>query len=330
MAIGYTIREDYLDQINREFVDFYDYKYWLFRLKTNRKLVENLDEFVDVFGDETLQEESLESYRLTLQSEIVYDFFHTTEALFALFIANRVSEIPWRKIRHLGVRLICEFIREMVLDEGLDDEDIRFAFYRGTGERAHEEDDDLRESIEFINTYLETVGDRFLDHELYNHYKHGLRVYATRKSVTITSEETEDPLLDKDGSAHIYLDSEQISKEGKDEVHQLVKVTEWFDYEDYYKLCLVNYQLIQQMFQSLQQNYRGGDDEGMIDVTLFDYEIDELFGGSDFRLTERQKYPVGEKIYELGGWRSLHTFPASSQQLRNNVRKLRVTIWFEV
>lgn len=300
MTISYALREEDKKRINREFFDSYDFKYWLFKLKTNRILVEDLEEFVEEFGGESLQDEPIEEYRLALQSEVVYDFFHTTEALFSLFIANRVSYIPWRKMRHLGIKQICTFIRDVVLDDGLDHEDIRYTFYRGTGEKALEENEKLSESVEFIETYLKTVGTRFLDHDLYNEYKHGLRVVLSRKSVTITSEEGDVPIIKEDGTAHIYLDSEQIKKEGSDEIHQLIKVTEWFDYEDYYNLCMVNYHMIRQMFESLKQNYRGGDEVGMIDITLFDYDIEDLFEGSDFRLTEKQKYPVGENLYELG------------------------------
>lgn len=300
MTISYALSEEGKDRINREFIDSYDHKYWLFKLKTNRILVDNLEEFVEEFGDDALQDESIEAFRLALQSEAVYDFFHTTEALFSLFIANRVSYIPWRKMRHLGVGQICDFIRDVVLNNGLDHEDIRFAFYRGTGEDALEKNDELRESVEFIETYLKTVGTRFLDNDLYNEYKHGLRVVTSRKSVTITSEQTDETVLDEEGTVHIYLQSKQIEKKGSDEVHQLIKATEWFDYEVYHDLCLFNYYLIRQMFQSLRQNLREGDDEGMIDITLFDYDLEDLFEDNEYRLTEKHPYPVGENLYELG------------------------------
>lgn len=300
MTIRYALSGKGKDRINREFIDSYDHKYWLFKLKTNRILVDNLEEFVEEFGDDALQDESKEAFRLALQSEAVYDFFHTTEALFSLFIANRVSYIPWRKMRHLGVGQICDFIRDVVLNNGLDHEDIRFAFYRGTGEDALEKNDELRESVEFIETYLKTVGTRFLDNDLYNEYKHGLRVVTSRKSITITSEQTDETVLNEEGTVHIYLQSKQIEKEGSDEVHQLIKATEWFDYEVYHDLCLFNYYLIRQMFQSVRQNLREGDDEGMIDITLFDYDLEDLFEDNEYRLTEKHPYPVGENLYELG------------------------------
>lgn len=300
MTISYALSEEDKDHINREFFDSYDHKYWFYKLKTNRILVDNLEEFVNEFGDEVLQDESIEKFRLSLQSEAVYDFFHTTEALFSLFIANRVSYIPWRKMRHLSVHQICDFIRDVVLGGGLSHEDIRYAFYRGTGEDALKENDELRESVEFIETYLKTVGTRFLDNDLYNEYKHGLRVIASRKSVTVTDEETEETVLNEKGTVHTHLQSEQIKKDGSDEIHQLIKVTEWFDYKIYHDLCLFNYYMIRQMFNSLRQNLRGGDAEGMLDITLFDYELEDLFEDSEYRLTEKQRYPVGENLYELG------------------------------
>jgi len=300
MTIGYALSEEDKNRINREFFNSYDHKYWFYKLKTNRLLVDNLEEFVEEFGGDDLQDESVEEFRLSLKSEVVYDFFHTTEALFSLFIANRVSHIPWRKMRHLGVGQICDFIRNIVLNDDLSDEDIRYAFYRGTGEDALEENEELRESVEFIGTYLKTVGTRFLDNTLYNEYKHGLRVVTSRKSVTITDEESEEMILDRRGTAHTYLQSEQIEEDGNDEIHQLIKATEWFDYEVYHDLCLFNYYLIRQMFDSLRQNFRGGDEEGMIDITLFDYDLNDLFEDNDYRLTEKHRYPVGEKLYELG------------------------------
>lgn len=271
----------------------------------NRYLVDNLEEFVEEFGDDTLQDEPIEAFRLSLQTEVVYDFFHTTEALFSLFIATRVSHVPWRKMRHLGVGQICDFIRDIVLNDDLEDEDIRFVFYRGTGEEALEKNDELRESVEFIERYLKTVGARFLDNDLYNEYKHGLRVVTSHKSVTITSSETGKSVLDEQGTAHTYLHSEEIENErqietdGDDEVHQLIKVTEWFDYEVYHNLCLFNYYLIRQMFQSLRQNLRGGDELGTLDITLFNYDLEDLFDDNKYRLTEKHRYPVGKNLYEL-------------------------------
>lgn len=300
MTISYALSEEDKDRINREFFDSYDHKYWFYKLKTNQILVDNLEEFVDKLGGKVLQDESLEHLRLSLQSEAVYDFFHTTEALFSLFIANRVSHIPWRKMRHLGVSQICDFIRDVILDDGLTHEDIRYAFYRGTGENALEENEELRESVEFIETYLKTVGTRFLDNDLYNEYKHGLRVVTSRKSVTVTDEETGKTVLNEDGTVHTYLQSEQIQKDGNDEIHQLIKATEWFDYEIYHELCQFNYYLIRQMFDSLRQNLRGGDEEGMLDITLFDYDLEDLFEDDEYRLTETHRYPVGENLYELG------------------------------
>jgi hypothetical protein len=300
MTISYTLSEEDMTRINREFFNSYDHKYWFHKLKTNRILVENLEEFVNEFGSEALKEESIEEFRLSLKSEAVYDFFHTTEALFSLFIANRVSYIPWRKMRHIGVRQICEFIRDVVLDDGLSQEDIRYAFYRGTGENAIEESDEIRESVEFIETYLKTVGTRFLDNDLYNEYKHGLRVVTSRKSVTITNDETEKTVLDEEGTVHTYLQSERIQKDGSDEIHQLIKVTEWFDYDVYHDLSLFNYYMIKQMFDSLRQNLRNEDEGEMIDITLFDYDLEDLFMDNEYRLTEKHRYPVGEKLYELG------------------------------
>lgn len=126
-----------------------------------------------------MQDEPIDEFRLSLKSEAVYDFFHTTEALFSLFIANRVSYIPWRKMRHIGVGQICDFIRDVVLEDDLSNEGIREAFYYGTGEDALEKSEELHESVDFIKTYLKLVGTRFLDHDLYNEYKHGLRVVTS-------------------------------------------------------------------------------------------------------------------------------------------------------
>lgn len=300
MTISYALSEKDKNRINSEFFNSFDHRYWFHKLKTNRILVDNIEEVVDEFGSEDLRNESVEDIRLSLKSEAVYDFFHTTEALFSLFIANRVSYIPWQKMRHLGVQQICDFIRDVVLNEGLTHEDIRYAFYRGTGEDALEESEELRESVEFIETYLKTVGTRFLDNDLYNEYKHGLRVVTSRKSVTITNEETDKRVLDEEGTVHTYLQSEQICKDGNDEIHQLIKATEWFDYEIYHDLCLFNYYLIRQMFDSLRQNLRGGDEDGMLDITLFDYNLEDLFEDNEYRLTEKHRYPVGENLYELG------------------------------
>lgn len=301
MTISYVLDEEDADRINQEFIDNFDYKYWLFKLKTHHQILTDLEEFVDGFGDDFLQKEALDEYRLALQAEVVYDFYHTTEALFSLFIAVRASHIPWLKMKHLRVRQICDFIRDVVLDDGVSDEDIRYAFYRGVDPDALEEDEDFADSVAFIQQYLNTVGNRYLDMGLYDEYKHGLRLITLQKSVNIRPEEKNaEPTIDKSGNTHVYLQSEQVKKEGRDEYHQVVKVSEWFNYDLYYQLCIINCRLIEQMFQSLQQNLHGTDDGETIEITLFEYDLEEIFEGYERRVTEKLKYPVGDKAYELG------------------------------
>lgn len=108
------------------------------------------------------------------------------------------------------------------------------------------------------------------------------------------------PIICESGNTHVYLQSEQVKKDGQDGYHQVEKVSEWFDYDLYYQLCTINYRLIEQLFQSLQQNLHGPEDGETIEITLFEYDLEEIFEGHEWRVTEKQKYPVGDKAYELG------------------------------
>jgi hypothetical protein len=301
MTISYVLYEDHAKQITEEFVEYYDHDYWLFKLKTNHAVLENLEEFVDQFGDDDLKAKPLQDYRIALQSEVVYSFFHTSEALLSLFISIW-TEIPWLKMQHIGYRQICAFVREVLLEDNVPAEDIVDGFYFGVDPVALEKDEDFAASVEFIQKYLKTIGNRMLDNDLYRGYKHGLRLMTMEKSVEVRPDEGDgDPVIDESGAAHVYLESEEFEKEGKDEYHQVMRVTEWFDYDLYYQLCTINYRLIEQMFRSLQQMNNGEiDAEKGIEIMLFEYDLEELFDGSEWRVTEKKRYPVGEKAYELG------------------------------
>lgn len=300
MTISYVLYEDDAKQITQEFIDYYDHDYWLFKLKTNHAVINNLDEFVEQFGDDDLKAKPLQDYQLALQSEVVYSFFHTSEALLSLFMSIW-TEIPWLRMQHIGYKQICDFVRDVLLEDSVTDEDIVNGFYFGVDSVALEKDEDFADSVTFIQQYLKTVGNRMLDNDLYRRYKHGLRLMTREMSVEVRSEEYPDtPLIDESGTAYVYLESKKLEKKGKDEYHQVIKITEWFDYDLYYQLCTINYRLIEQMFRSLRQMNRGSTAENGIEIMLFEYDLEGLFDDNEWRVTEKEQYPVGDKAYELG------------------------------
>ena len=259
MTISYVLNEEHANEITRQFIEYYDHDYWYYKLQTNHFVLENLAEFREQFGDEELRGKPIEEHRLALESEVAYSFFHGSEAVFSLFMSIWV-EIPWLRMKHIGYGQICNFIRDQLLKDEITNTDIVKAFYFNVdAEPALEHDEDFTDSVEFISNYLKNIGARMLDNDAYRAYKHGLRQISRRESLDMFVEDDDsgiESMVSEDGNAITYIESEKFHEEGesgKDEYHQVVEVTEWFEYDLYYRLCTINYQLIEQMFDALQQ-----------------------------------------------------------------------------
>jgi len=259
----------------------YDFKQWFFRLKTYDILLENsnLEKFVNDSNDEELKKENLDRYRLALKSEVVFNFFHMAEALFSLMHACRKSPVPWIEMKSTRSKTLCEYVNEEIVSGKISEEDIRFLFYNGViGEEAKKEI--VVKSIQFIKEFLKRTGKIFLEYgEIYNEYKHGLRLVTAHSFISMTPENVPNPkpFLHLEGDAHVFLTTKLVQKEGKNEIYQIQQNTVTFDYPLYLRLSIYAYRLINNLFNTRRQKEKLKPGE-LIEVGTFGSEdIKEIF-----------------------------------------------------
>ena len=120
MAIHYPLSERSIERLNQDFFRDYDTDHWFFKFKMYETLLENADEFMAEMGDDEFQEKSVESFHRAIESEIVFTFYHITESLFMLLgVCN--GKVPWVEMKHIRVRDIAEFMREVVVKKDWGD-----------------------------------------------------------------------------------------------------------------------------------------------------------------------------------------------------------------
>lgn len=292
----------------RSFFRLYDTDHWFYKIKTFDILLDSTEQFVDEMGDDELQEKSIEEYRRAIESEIVATFYHISESLFILMgVCN--SALPWLEMKHIRMSQINEFVGDEIIKKNLSEDELKQIFYPGI--RPPEEmEETMEESFDFIEEYLARMCHRFLDKDIYNEYKHGLRLSTTESSIQIAPEkepmgETGPVALQRGGTAHMYLEEERLEKEDSEEYFKLNKVTNGFDYELFLDLCITNYLLLDQIIQVRRNQigeHKAEDEEERIEVTSFhDFDVDELFdynAGKEWAF--RVSYQIGEEGITIG------------------------------
>lgn len=255
MAINYDISNESMAQINEFFTSNYDFKQWFFKIKTYDIILDNPERFVVEYGDEELKKENIVAYKLALKSEVVFTFFHMAEALFSLMYCCRKSPVPWVDMKSIRFDTLCAYVKNEVVTGQICDEDIRFLFYNGViGEEAKKEI--VVNSINFIKDFLKRMGKLFLKYgDIYNEYKHGLRLVSTQAQIQITPKNVPNlkPVVSLSGDAHIFLTTTLLNKDGKEEIHKIRQTTVSFDYKLYLRLCIYIFRLINNIFSVRRQ-----------------------------------------------------------------------------
>jgi len=286
--------------MNREFWRGYDTDHLFFKIKTYDLLLENADEFFEEIGDEELREKSVGGFHQAIQSEVVFSFYHITESLFLLMgVCN--SAVPWLEMRHIRVGEIADFIRDTVKDEDWEDGALKSIFYPNM--RVPEEHEGTMEkSLNFIEEYLSRMSHRYLDNDIYNEYKHGLRLSTSESSIRIAPEgepvgEAGPVVFGREGTAHVYMEEEKVYKEDSEEYYELKKVTSGFDYELFVQLCYINYLLIDHIVRVRREDLQTEEDgEKQVSVNSFhDFDIEEIFDYDPQKVWEfKVSYPHGD------------------------------------
>ncbi|QHS17209.1 hypothetical protein GWK26_08675 [haloarchaeon 3A1-DGR] len=283
MALHYPLSDESIENVNRDFWQNYDVEHWFYKIKTYDLLLENSEKFFTEIGDEALNEKSVESFHRAIESEIVFTFHHITESLFMLIgVCN--SKLPWVEMKKIRISEIADFIEETVTEKDWEDGALESVFYPGT--TVPKEHEGTKESsLEFIEKYLSRMSHRFLDRDIYNEYKHGLRLSTSETSIQIAPEdepggEAGPAVFGRKGTTHVYLEEEEIHREDSEVYHQLNRVMSGFDYELFIDLCYVNYLLIDQIVRIRRFTVGNNEEaeEKRIPINAFhDFDIDEIF-----------------------------------------------------
>lgn len=305
MPIHYPLREESIEEINKQFYSHYDTEHWFFKIKTYEMLLDNTEEFVEEFGDEEMQEKSIDSFHQAIESEIVFTFYHSAESLFMLMTVCE-GELPWLQMKHVRVSDIADLVRDIIIEQEWDDGELKQLFYPGATE--HEGDESLiNDSLEFIEEYLARMGERWLDNDIYNEYKHGLRLSTGTAQIQLTPEnsdgEENPPILEREGTTHTYLDDEEVEREGSGVYHQISRVKSGFDYELYLQLCYLNYNLIDQIIQirKARLDFEGEGETEVRSVSFDHLDIEDMFdydAEKDWEFSV--SYPAGDVLLTIG------------------------------
>lgn len=272
----YPLSDSSVELLNRQFIQIYDYKSWLYRLRVNELIIENADGFIEEFGEEKLEDEGAYQMELALKAEGLANFYHITETLFNLMYSFLNYEIPWIGMRHTTVGDIkSNLLQGKILKEELTEEEVRFLFYHGI-----EEDERIEPSVEFIQNYLKEMGDIFFDTgDFYKEYKHGYRASVGKSSLSATREPTEnnEPFSLGGSEAVTYLKDKDVEETEEEIFKQLKSITDGFNYDRYQEMSMINYTLIKNMFITRKELAKEeGDDE--VELQLFpELTVEELF-----------------------------------------------------
>lgn len=297
--VEYHLSEDSIDEIESDFIENYNTEYWYSKIYSMERILEDTSDYVEFldldFEDESEEEEMIEEFEMYATSEIVYTFYHTTEALFALMMASQ-SRTPWLVLREYRNYQIWEFV-EGILDIEDEDEQIE-----AIGARFYETlppNETLNQSCQEIYEYLEQMFFYYENNEVYNSYKHGLRLMTDEEYMTIIDGETDEEKQTLGGYAHIFLEDEEIETEG-DCINQLIRVVRAYDIDIYRGMTEANLELIEHLLRILEIKHE--DLEGELDVPV--YPVDSLSAvfeteSQDSFFEFRKPYEIGEYTVEI-------------------------------
>lgn len=284
----YALTEESLERIQEEFIEDYDTEYWHFTLNANYAIWKDSEEFVDFLGvdsDDPDWDGFVRDVEQYATSEIVYTFYHTAEALFAMMMASQ-TDVPWLILREYRGSDLWEFAREIVGSDETNPDTISSIFYPTV-----EPDDKLDASSREIHKYIQGMFQKFEDNETYNSYKHGLRLMTDEEYARFFDGESDEVTAEIGGYAHIYLEDEDI--EGTD-MKRLIRVVRAYDAEYYNRMALLNVKLIEALLDTLE---RKKEPDGEHEVRLYD---EDTISNASYERSD--VYMELQKPYDVGGY----------------------------
>ena len=305
----YPLTEKAVDEIESDFIENYNVKYWFWKYKLLELAFDEPETLLDVLDvnaeDDEERADMVTELEMFATSEIVYTFYHTAETLFALMMAS-TSRTPWLVLKEYGHGELWQFARSIADTDPNGDIDEEALMDRVGAQffpTLPANDDRLRESTREILHYLERMFWYFDRNELYNSYKHGLRLMVDEEHMTIIDGETDEEKQTLGGYAHIYLEDEIIDVSFDDDENaptgpakQLTKVIRAHDVELFKGMIAVNQELINHLIRVIEIQYE--DETG--EVTVSAYEEDTLT--SVFDTESSDSFFEGQFPYDLGDY----------------------------
>ena len=262
-------------EINQFFIKSYPYAALFYKINILEKLVRNYDEFNkyfvfrDILKDESIYKEKI---ILSLKSEIYFEFFHISEALFALIYAfwkeivdNKIN-IPWFWMSNYTFPEMNKFVENIKTKKIIfDDNNTLPIFYNLKSNYKGDNTEALEKSVSFISQFVIKLAEEYLKNkERYNSYKHGSRVCIGNYQEGLNA-----------WDVHIYIDEKNI-KTNSDRISKtIVKKIKSFDWERASRISKVALSLIQNMIITRKQLYEGSQKVKWISFEV--YNINELF-----------------------------------------------------
>lgn len=310
----YPLTEEAVDEIESDFIENYNAEYWFWKYKLLELALDEPETVLDLLDvnveDDEAREAVITELEMFATSEIVYTFYHTAETLFALMMAS-TSRAPWLVLKEYGPGQLWRFARSIAdtdPDENRDEEVLMDRIGARFYPTLPSDDDRLRESTREILHYLERMFWHFDRNELYNSYKHGLRLITDEEHITIIDGETDEKKQTLGGYAHVYLEDEVIDVSfDNDEdppdgpVKQLTKVVRAHNVELFEGMIGVNHELINHLIGVIEMQYE--DETGEVTVSVYQEDtLTSVFdtGSSDSFFEGQFPYDVGRYMIEVG------------------------------
>lgn len=249
----FAIADKPREELNEFFIKFYDYNSWFNKLKLLDLTLKKPNKFISQIGDKELKRFDKKKFIRTLKSEVFFTQYHMSETLFGLMYSFlRDKNNPWIILTVYESKALNQFVEKIETGETqLSDDMLVYLFYFGIIDKERKREDIIK-SLAFIRDFLRTLAHEFLEHDVYNSYKHGLRVMQLKSSISFSKEQK--AFFSRTGDAHVYLKKRFLfhNHNVQTSFFGVSEVTESFDYKRSLKISIHILRLITNIVKSRQ------------------------------------------------------------------------------
>lgn len=253
--IVYSISENSLERINKNFIQHFNYSYWYHKINALYEYIEKPEKIkteVKYPHDITLDETIIENFKLDIHMSV----FHSAETLFLVLFGflYEPNSIPvW--ISRCSNTKLWELIKQFS-DNGLDhfvtnsEEFLLFLLYPAI-DKKHELYEDAKLSVRFVKNYLKQLSKEYVDHFEYNSFKHGLRCNSGQSRFQLKDDKTQTILLDSASDAIQFLELNLIRK-NKEMIYEIKEASKTYDVKRDADIIIFTYQILHNIFEYRQ------------------------------------------------------------------------------